>query len=972
MNQQATEMDQKKHILILTPEIPYPVFKGNQSRIDQTIKVLLAEGHDVSLAVLNFNQEARTSAHVQQELKAHYPNIREVEVRRHPRFNKDAKPSLLQKLAKLSDKNQVSNIDACPDAYKKLVHQMVAQLRPTHVLVNYVKLDRAIPRSYKGVRIVDTHDIQTSIISAAIQSGTYKKKVDLVSFEQDEFKLLSTYDFIISINPNETREIQKRLPNQKILTLPAFNDFQTEHVTGKEIYDILFVGSASPFNSEGIKHFIRHSFPAVRKAFPKVKLAIAGEVSNIASVKALKNDNIVYLGRVDDLTKTYAQSKIVVSPIMSGAGMKVKNIEAFSHGMPIVATAFSMDGIEGKDGTNCFIKDDNAEFAKAVINLLKDAELRKKISHNAYMLAKTYYSRTTAARSYNAIINNDFTYRPEIIATSTAKHIAAAVGANTKRTKALIYSSDADYLIGYKLSLAESFKKLGIYSEFVTMDSARCNRFLSEGYLAHPTRPDLEKKKREEIKAELRKQFEASDRIEITLKGVNISDEITTYRDMFPEHFEGKKVIDVIAHAILILDSILRRISKTAPDFLVGWNGNGPHFIFLMKVAAKIANVPVFHVERGLLPDTLVFDPQGVNFKSYIAGSYLPLITEEERKIARAYIKDFSTQGKTIVGKNLDRELTSEEVNRKIGLPSRAKFIFFPMQIEGDSNIIINSPIYKKMADVIEDVKQVANLTGLKVVCRPHPEYSLTPEELKKLHPGVIFDNSLHLHTMLKHAVANVVINSTVGLESILLGRPTIALGHSVYSGKGITLDAFHRDHIEVAVRKVIDSDFDKSGTALRTEALVHQLFNNSLIRLNDSESNKNMLANTLLKNGVIVNSSLPEPKLPQLATRYIQQYNSFAQAVKGAQKIFICNTIEPDTRLWLNGNTRPVFTDELIKGHFAKATKAELSFTSANDQVALDKGTIKVVITPSKTAKKPKNIAPNEFYVDEYFYPVA
>lgn len=294
------------------------------------------------------------------------------------------------------------------------------------------------------------------------------------------------------------------------------------------------------------------------------------------------------------------------------------------------------------------------------------------------------------------------------------------------------------------------------------------------------------------------------------------------------------------------------------------------------------------------------------------------------------------------------------------------------MQIEGDSNIIINSPIYKKMADVIEDVKQVANRTGLKVVCRPHPEYSLTPEELKALHPGVIFDNSLHLHTMLKHAVANVVINSTVGLESILLGKPTIALGHSVYSGKGITLDAFHRDHIETAVRKVTSSQFDKTGTALRTEALVHQLFNNSLIRLHDAESNKNMLINTLMKNGVVVNSSLPEPKPPQLATRYMQHFNSFAQAVKNAQKIVICNTVEPDTRLWLNGNTRPVFTDELIKGHFAKSTKAELSFTSANDQIALDKGTIKVVITPSKTARKPKSTAPNEFYVDEYFYPVA
>jgi glycosyltransferase involved in cell wall biosynthesis len=972
MTLQFTEMDQKKHILILTPEIPYPVFKGNQSRIDQTIKVLLAEGNDVSIAVLNFNQESRTSTSVQQELKEHYPNISEVEVRRHPRFNKGAKPNLLQRLVTRPEKNQVSNKDSCPDNYKKLVHEMVAQLCPTHILVNYVKLDRAIPKNYNGVKIVDTHDIQTNIISAAIKSGTFKKKIDIQSFESEEYKLLSTYDFIVSINPNETREIQKKLPKQKILTLPAFNDTQTAHISGKEIYDILFVGSASPFNSEGIKHFIRHSFPAVRKALPNVKLAIAGEVSNIASVKALKNPNIVYLGRVDDLTKTYAQSKVVVSPIMSGAGMKVKNIEAFSHGMPIVATTFSMDGIEGKDGINCFIKDDNAQFSKSVIDLLKDEELRKKISHNAYMLAKTYYSRTTAARSYYSIINNDFTYRPEIISNGTAKHVAAAVGASTKRTKALIYSSDADYLISYKLALADSLKQLGVYSEFVTMDAARCNRFLSQGYLAHPTRPDLEKKKRESIKAEIRENLKSKGRLEVTLKGVNISDDIKTYQEMFPEHFEGKKLVDVIAHAILILDSILRRISKTNPDFLVGWNGNGPHFIFLMKVAAKISGIPVFHVERGLLPDTLVFDSQGVNFKSYISGSYLPLITEAERESARNYIVDFSSKGKTIVGKTEESALSRQDVNKTLGLSSDAEYLFFPMQIEGDSNIVLNSPVYKKMASVIEDLEYVAQQTGLKIICRPHPEYSLTPEELKSLHPGVIFDNSLHLHTMLKHSAANVVINSTVGLESILLGKPTIALGHSVYSAKGITLDAFHRDHIAEAINKIVNAELDTVGIALRTEALVHQLFSNSLVRLDDLNANKPILTNVLLKNGIVINDSLPEPKPPQLATRYMQQHKSFLSAIKGAQRILVCNTLAPDARLWLNGNTRPIFTDEMILKHFSKLTEAEITITNEGNQATTEKDTLKVVITPSKSTKKLKSTSTNEFHIDEYFYPVA
>lgn len=963
-------MKHEKHILVLTPEIPYPVFKGNQSRIDQTIKVLLEAGHKVSLAILNSNQENRSSISVQTEIKNHYPTIEEVEVRRHPRFNKKAVNPILAKFKKLTDTGQVSNSDSCPDSYKSLVHQMVKKIKPTHILINYVKLDRAIPSSFRGIKIVDTHDIQTNIINAAIKSGTFKKQIDMKKFESEEFGLLSKYDYIISINPNETKEIKSKLPEQKILTLPAFNDFQREHIPGKEIYDILFVGSASPFNAEGIKNFIRHSLPTIRKAMPNVRLAIAGEVSNIASVKALKNDSIQYLGRVKNLTNTYAASKVVISPIVSGAGMKVKNIEAFSHGMPLVATSFSMDGIEGTDGLNCIITDDSVDFANAVLTLLKNNSLRAKIAKNAFLLAKSMYSKITAAKSYNTIINNDFTYRPEILSNDNTASSSPSTPIQ-RRTKALIYSSDADYLISYKLAIAENFKKLGIYSEFITMDSARINRFLSEGYLAHATRPDLNKKKRATIKADLQAQLESEGKIDITLKGVNITDDINTYREMFPEHFEGKKLIDVAAHAILILDSILRRIAKTAPDFIVGWNGNGPHFIFLMKVAAKISNLPIFHVERGLLPDTLVFDPQGVNFKSYSAGSFLPLITNDERVIARAYIKQFATQGKTIVGIDADNTLSREDVLQHIGLPPTSHYIFFPMQIEGDSNIILNSPIYKKMVEVIDDLEHVSRRTKIKVVCRPHPENTITLSELQVRYPSIIFDNSLHLHTMLKHSVANIIINSTVGLESILLERPTIALGHSVYSGKGITLDAFHKEHIEKSIKKITQGLIDSDIIALRTDALVHQLFSASLIRLDNIEANKTVIESTLLKNGIIINSSLAEPKPAQLASRYIQHYKNYTTAINKAKKIEICNMLEPETYLWLNGNTKPMVTEDTISAYFKKSTNAEITFVNDGDKQSAD-DVLSIIIISSKETKRPKTTAVNEFHIDEYFYPIA
>lgn len=294
------------------------------------------------------------------------------------------------------------------------------------------------------------------------------------------------------------------------------------------------------------------------------------------------------------------------------------------------------------------------------------------------------------------------------------------------------------------------------------------------------------------------------------------------------------------------------------------------------------------------------------------------------------------------------------------------------MQIEGDSNIILNSPIYKKMVEVIEDLEYVSRRTGIKVVCRPHPENTITLSELKARYPSIIFDNSLHLHTMLKHSVANIIINSTVGLESILLERPTIALGHSVYSGKGITLDAFHKEHIEKIIKKITEGFIDSEITALRTDALVHQLFSASLIRLDNIEANKTVIESALLKNGIIISSSLAEPKPAQLASRYMQHYNDYRTAIGKAKKIEICNMLDPETYLWLNGNTKPIVTEDTISAYFKKSTSAEITFVNDEDRQNSADDVLSITITSSKATKNPKVAVANGFHVDEYFYPVT
>ena len=957
----------QKRILILAPEIPFPVFKGNQSRIHQTIKLLLEMGHDVALAVLNFNQKDQKSSEVETRLKDIY-GIKYVGVRKHSRLSNDKylkfKNQLKNKIIKTIDKSLVSNVDSCPNNYKILVEQMVHDFAPTHILVNYVKLDRAVPKSFLGEKIIDTHDIQSEILRSAEKISGKKSNFDFDLFEKEEFNRLSNYGKIISINKNETKKIASKISKGLVFTLPVFYDKQENHIHGNEKYDLLFVGSASPFNSEGVKWFIRNCFHLIKKTNPGLSLAIAGEVGNIASVQALKKDGIFYLGRVNDLSEVYRNSKIVISPIFDGAGMKVKNIEAFSHGMPVVATPFSMDGIEAQHNVNCLICEDSKEFVFAVNQILKDENFRLKLSQAAFNLATSLYSKTYAASIYSSILNNSvdgLNYFPAIEVGG-----GLSIAKKEKRIKALIYSSDAAFLLENKISVADNLREIGVYSEFIVMDSFRKNRFLEAGYISHSVRGFLTKSRRNEIKKELVKNGFGEDGRSIKFKGIDITEDFSVYKKMFPGHFEGKKKIDVIAHGFLILEVILKFVEKVKPDFLVGWNGNGPHFIFLMKVAAKIAKKPIFHVERGLLPKTLVFDSRGVNFKSCVAGSYLPLINEAERKNAKKYIDDFKKSRLTIVKNNDLPKKSPDEIKKEYGLNFKDNFIFFPMQIEGDSNIVINSPFYKTMEQVLSELLVVAEMLKVKLVCRPHPENNIDISVFASKYPDVIFDSRNHLHDILGASSVNVVINSTVGLESILIGKPTIALGYASYTGKGITFDVMGVNAISETCLKIFNGKIDGFELERKTEELLIYLMSESLLDEGGGERNWGVLERNLNRNGIFLTNKFNPPKDPKVVQDYKKYLSEYFNAIKNASRIKIINELPVGTRRWLNGVQKPEVNNKMIEDHFSTYGRDKFIYPWVEGAVSAEADVYIVIIASSQTENIKK--INNTYYVDEYF----
>jgi glycosyltransferase involved in cell wall biosynthesis len=93
----------------------------------------------------------------------------------------------------------------------------------------------------------------------------------------------------------------------------------------------------------------------------------------------------------------------MVVPVRAGGGMRVRILEAFARGMPVVTTTIGIEGIEASPGEEVIIKDVPSEFAEAVVNLINDRGLQEKLSRKGRLLAETQYDWQVVLKKMDTI-----------------------------------------------------------------------------------------------------------------------------------------------------------------------------------------------------------------------------------------------------------------------------------------------------------------------------------------------------------------------------------------------------------------------------------------------------------------------------------------------------------------------------------------------------------------------------------------
>jgi GT2 family glycosyltransferase len=180
----------------------------------------------------------------------------------------------------------------------------------------------------------------------------------------------------------------------------------------REPNTMLFVGNFrhSP-NVEGLLWFVTEVFPRVTSANPEAVLVVVGTDAPTSMLTFLNRcANVKFSGQAEDIREPLGRFAAFVCPILSGSGIRVKLLEAFATGIPVISTSLGAEGLAGDSGSLCEIADTPEGFAAAVLRLLASREYACQLAGRARRFVESQMDGAEATRRLLEV------YRREAIA----------------------------------------------------------------------------------------------------------------------------------------------------------------------------------------------------------------------------------------------------------------------------------------------------------------------------------------------------------------------------------------------------------------------------------------------------------------------------------------------------------------------------------------------------------------------------
>lgn len=400
------------NILYLSQLVPYPIDAGPKVRSYHVVQYLASAGHDVTLvAFRRANDQPEHLAYLEQFCS----EIHTVPmVRSRTRDMWHLGMSILQQRPFLIARDHV-------DAMRELVGSLVQEQQYEAIHADqlwmaqyalgaqaYFNGEGATPRL-----VVDQHNAVHLIPQrlAETEPNPLKRRVlerEASAMKRYELETCARFDRVVWVTDEDRRVIESAslLPMDSI-TIPICVDpeVKSEVIRQPGPQRVTFLGGLHwPPNAAGIVWFAREVWPQVLQQAPEARLTVIGKAPPQALLSQNKNiPNLDVTGYVEDPEPLLAETAVFIVPLHAGGGMRVKIIDAWSWGLPIVSTTVGAEGILYEDGEDLLIADGRDAFAQAVVRVLTQPILADRLSSAGRQKVESAYNWRTTYRAWSQV-----------------------------------------------------------------------------------------------------------------------------------------------------------------------------------------------------------------------------------------------------------------------------------------------------------------------------------------------------------------------------------------------------------------------------------------------------------------------------------------------------------------------------------------------------------------------------------------
>ena len=393
-------------ILFLTPVLPFPPNGGDRIRTFHLLKYL---GMKHEIWLLTFIGSPAELRHIP-ELEKYCRNVTAVllsdthglrhrfinlfESRPYYTARYFASDEMKQKLGTLLTANRFD-----------VVHTS------TLAMAQYTCKLQGVVNILDGIDAVSRNNLQqwrmpTGLRNRVLSFLDWLKTVDY------EVSLYSRFDRCLLVSTVDRAYLHKKNPRLPIEVAPIAvdHDYFRPTMAEESTNRLVFSGGMNYTpNNDAMIYFCSSILPLIEKTYPTVMLYIVGKnVSRKLTMIARNKPNIILTGFVEDYRQVIGTSTVFVCPLRMGTGVKNKVLEAMAMGKAIVSTSVGAEGIPVVSGREMLIADKPAEFANAVIELLKDSNMRRDFGIRARELVISEFDMEKIASTVDAIYTEEF------------------------------------------------------------------------------------------------------------------------------------------------------------------------------------------------------------------------------------------------------------------------------------------------------------------------------------------------------------------------------------------------------------------------------------------------------------------------------------------------------------------------------------------------------------------------------------